>query len=377
MIQASWTLAAILAGLTAAVGITPAHAELGGPGQVTAPAVDQAIAPYISHNGLSGRLSIAGSDTMSPLVSKLAAQFRSLHPNVQIAVEAVGSNTAIREFQLGLSYQRRGDKVRGKGTEGANRVELLASSRELTEEELQGFESNHGYRPTGLPIALDAIALYVHKDNPIRELTLTQLEGIFGKERTRGGAPITEWGEIGVEGSLAKQPIVRYGRDRRSGTRAFFQHVALRDREFRDEVVEQPGSASEIIAIAQDLSGIGYAGVGFQISSVRMVPIARSAGEPGQLPDREQVLSGAYPLGRPLWLYVKMNPKSPLDPLVKDFLLFINSRQGQETVARANFYPLSGQQVSTSLRALGLKQSPVVETTESSEEDRLAATQRR
>lgn len=359
------------------LSMSAARAELGGSGQDSAPDVDQGIAPYTSHNGLSGRLSIAGSDTMNPLILKLATQFRILHPDVQIAVEAVGSNAAIREFQLGHSYQRRGDKVRGKGTEGSNQVEMLASSRELTEEELKGFESNHGFRPTGIPIALDAVALYVHKDNPVRSLTIDQLANLFGQARTDRNTSIIEWSQVGVEGSLAKHPIVRYGRDRRSATRAFFQHVALGGGEFRDDVVEQPGSASEIIAIAQDPSGIGYAGVGFQISSVRMVPIARTAGEPGLWPERAHVSSGAYPLTRPLFLYVKMKLDSALDPMVREFLLFVNSRQGQETVVRASFYPLSDSQVAANLRTLGLNRAAVVDKLDPRGQPALAAAELR
>ena len=339
-------------------------AELEGPTQQADTSVDPAIELYKNHNGLSGRLSIAGSDTMGPLVSKLAAQFMTLHPAVQIAVEGVGSNAAIREFQLGLSYQRRGDKVRGKGTGGSNRVELLASSRDLTEDELNGFASHQGYQPTGIPIAMDAVAIYVHKDNPLQQLTLEQVDAIFGKERKRGQLPITHWGQLGITGAFFAQPCHLYGRDQRSGTRAFFRHLALGDGELRDEVIEQPGSASEIIAIAQDPLAIGYAGVGFQVSSVKTVPIAHRLGESALWPSRENVLSGSYPLSRPLFLYVKKDPTSSLVPLVKEFLLFINSRQGQETVVRANVYPLSAAQVTENLRSLGLQQGAMTDTSE-------------
>ncbi len=350
-------VAVLLAACWALLGLvtsSTARAEVGGAEPGGKLAVDLALAMYTGPRHLSGKLSIAGSDTMSPLMSKLAAQFRNLHPDVQIAVETVGSNAAIREFQLGLSYQRRGDKVRGKGTGGANRVELLASSRPLTEAELQGFESNHGYKPTGVPIAQDAVAIYVHKDNPIAQLTLNQVGALFGQARAGSHPPISNWGQIGVAGTLATQPIVRYGRDRRSGTRAFFQHVALNDAEYREDILEQPGSASEILSIAQDQAGIGYAGVGFQISLVRMVPISQSIDGPAFLPDRDHVRSGAYPLSRPLYLYVKRHPQEPLDPMVQAFLLFIHSRQGQETVGRVNLYPLDHEQVTTNLRTLGL-----------------------
>ncbi|MEK7760105.1 MAG: PstS family phosphate ABC transporter substrate-binding protein [Nitrospirota bacterium] len=337
--------------------------------------LDSTIEPFNhAHNGLTGRLSIAGSDTMNPLVSKLAARFMNNHPGVQIAVEGVGTHAAIREFQLGLSYQRRGDKARGKGTEGANLVELLASSRDLTEDEIAGFERNYGFRPIGIPIAMDALAIYVHTDNSLPQLTLAQLDGIFGQERKRGHPPIVTWRQVGLtEGALAQLPLHLYGRDTRSGTRAVLKHLALLDGEFNKEVIEQPGSASTILAIAQDPLAIGYAGVGFQMPSVRMVPIASKPGEPALLPSQDNVVSEAYPLSRPLYLYVKKSSKEKLDPVVSEFLSFINSRQGQETVGRAGFYPLTGVQVTRNRQALGLSQGTMMATPKRSIDTQRAA----
>ena len=346
------------------------HAGLNGAG---GPTVDPAIEPYTNHNGLHGKLSIAGSDTMRPLISKLSAQFLSLHPGAQIAVEGTGSSAAIREFLLGLSYQRRGDKVQSRGTAGSNAVELLASSRQLTEEEQKGFEFNYGYRPLEVPIALDAVAIYVHKNNPIQRLTLAQIDGIFGKDHKRGQAAISNWSQVGLlESSLAQQPIHLYGRDKRSGTREFFKHVALKDGDLVDTVVEQPGSASEIIAIAQDPLAVGYAGAGFNISDVRQVPIASQPDQSALLPSVDTVTSGTYPLGRSLYLYVKKNPKDKLDPIVAEFLAFVNSRQGQETVARASFYPLTGAQVAKNLQDLGLLKGAMVGTPTKNQEMQFA-----
>lgn len=350
--------------VTAAVCLTAvapdARAEHGGPsnGALT---VDPAIGAYASDNGLSGRLSIAGSDTMRPLVAKLAAHFTAMHLGAQIAVEGTGSGSAVREFLLGISYQRRGDKVRGRGTTGgSNTVELLASSRQLTEDELKGFESNHGHQPLEVPIAMDAVAIYVHRDNPVLELSMEQVDAIFSKDRKRGHSPLTAWKQVGVQTALGDQSIRLYGRDKKSGTRDFFKHVALQDGELKSELLEQPGSASEIIAIAQDPLAIGYAGVGFQVSAVRTVPVAPAAGHPAVQPSVEAVTSGAYPLSRFLYLYVK-DQKGNMAPVVKEFLAFVNSRQGQETVARANLYPLPNTQVAKNRRELGFPPSPLAQ----------------
>lgn len=306
--------------------------------------------------GIGGRVTIAGSDTMQPLMAKLAASFTAFHPKVKFGVEGLGSSQAIREFLLDLSFQRRGDKAGGRGTEGASSSGLLASSRPLTDQEVKGFVSHHGYEPIGIAIAMDAVAIYVHKDNPIERLTLEQVDGMFSSTLKRAkGEHLTTWGQVGLVDQWNRQPIHLYGRNKKSGTREFFRHVALVDGELHDDVQEQPGSASEILAIAHDPFAIGYAGVGFHSSMVRIVPLVAESGGPAVIPNVDTVSNGQYPLARPLYLYVNKDPEGNLDPAVGEFLKFINSRQGQETVARANFYPLTPAQTSENLELLGWK----------------------
>ncbi|MEQ1795372.1 MAG: PstS family phosphate ABC transporter substrate-binding protein [Nitrospira sp.] len=304
--------------------------------------------------GIGGRVTIAGSDTMQPLMAKLAASFMAFQPKAKFGVEGLGSSEAIREFMLDLSFQRRGDKAIGRGTEGTSSVGLLASSRPLTDQEVKGFVSHHGYEPIGIPVAMDAVAIYVHNDNPIGRLNLEQVDGLFSSTLKRAkGEHLTTWGQVGLKDQWGQQPIHLYGRNKKSGTREFFRHVALVDGELHDDVQEQPGSASEILAIARDPLAVGYAGVGFHSSMVRIVPLASGSTDPAILPSAETVSNGQYPLARPLYLYVNKNPNGKLDPVVGEFLKFVNSRQGQETVARANFYPLTAAQISQNLELLG------------------------
>lgn len=315
---------------------------------------DSIAEQYQPAQGISGRVTIVGSDTMQPLMAKLAAAFRSFQPNTKFGVEGQGSSEAIREFMLGLSLQHRGDKSGGKGTQGASSSDLLASSRPLTDQERKGFVSHHGYEPIGIPIAMDAVAIYVHNDNPIEHLTLEQVDGLFSSslKRSKGGR-LTTWGQVGLKDQWSQQPIHLYGRNKKSGTREFFKHVALIDGELRDDVQEQPGSASEILAIAQDPLAVGYAGVGFQGSMVRIIPLTNEADGAAVLPSAESVANGQYPLARPLYLYVNKNQKEKLDPVVWEFVKFVNSRQGQETVARASLYPLTAAQISKNFEILG------------------------
>jgi phosphate transport system substrate-binding protein len=315
---------------------------------------DSIAEQYQPAQGISGRVTIVGSDTMQPLIAKLAAAFRSFQPNTKFGVEGQGSSEAIREFMLGLSLQHRGDKSGGKGTQGASSSDLLASSRPLTDQERKGFVSHHGYEPIGIPIAMDAVAIYVHNDNPIERLTLEQVDGLFSSslKRSKGGR-LTTWGQVGLKDQWSQQPIHLYGRNKKSGTREFFKHVALIDGELHDDVQEQPGSASEILAIAQDPLAVGYAGVGFQGSMVRIIPLTNEADGTAVLPSAESVANGQYPLARPLYLYVNKNQKQKLDPVVWEFVKFVNSRQGQETVARASLYPLTAAQISKNFELLG------------------------
>jgi phosphate transport system substrate-binding protein len=181
--------------------------------------------------------------------------------------------------------------------------------------------------------------------------------GASGKRNHAGGS-ISTWGQAGLKDGWNRQPIHLYGRGKKSGTRDFFKHVALLDGELKPEVQEQPGSASEVLAVAQDPLAIGYASTGYQTSFVRMVPLAERAGARFVMPSEESVKDGSYPLARPLYLYIHKNPKEKLEPVVAEFLNFINSRQGQEAVARSNFYPLSGMQIAKNREQLG--QSDVV-----------------
>jgi phosphate transport system substrate-binding protein len=316
--------------------------------------LDPALSAYVPVNGLAGRVSLAGSDTMAPLMTKLVAHFTREHPDTTFAVESVPDDQAVREFLLGISYQRRGDKVTGVGTEGASHAALLTSSRPLSEKERKGFAFNHGYEPLEIAIAMDAVAIYVNKENPITGLTLEQVDAIFSTTPQRGMQSLSTWGQAGLQDTWSQQPIHVYGREKDSGTRYFFEHMALLGGKLKSSVQEKAGTASEILAIAQDRLAIGYAGSGYNTSFVRMVPLAHHAGAHYIHPSAESVQNHSYPLARPLLLYVNKNPRNKFDPVVEEFLKFVYSRQGQEVVARANFYPLTSTQVTEHRQNLGL-----------------------
>lgn len=311
---------------------------------------------YEPVKGLEGRLTITGSDTMGPLLDQLAFEFGRLYayPKVSVFVEHPGSALAIREFLVGFSQQRRGDKARSFGHAAAGEVSILASSRLLSPEERGRFQSRYGHEVMEVPIAEDAVALYVHKDNPIQQLTMEQVDAIFSITRKAGGAQdIRTWGQLGLNGDWQRQPIHLHGRDNRSGTREFFIQAALQEGALKPEVQEAPGSASEVLAIARDPLAIGYAGIGFQGSFVKAVSLAPRADQPAVMPSAESVVNKTYPLRRTLYLYVNQDPNQTFDdPLLQEFLKFVNSREGQQMVAKAQLYPLSKEQMEKNLAVI-------------------------
>ncbi|MGE3151702.1 MAG: PstS family phosphate ABC transporter substrate-binding protein [Nitrospiraceae bacterium] len=324
----------------------PSQAEQSGP--YAALTVDADRPRYAPQSYVSGGFKVRGSDTMHPLMTRLASEFQRRQPKVTIEIRTGGSAKAIAEF---LEVPPVGRIVLKE--ERSSQVVLVATSRELLDTEVKQFSSQHGYEPTAIPVAVDAVALYVHKDNPLPGLTLDQVDAMFSTTHHRGyQSPLTEWGQLGLESGWEKASIRLYGRDRKSGTRGFFQEHVLGGGEFSPLVHEQPGAASVILALSRDQLGIGYSGLGLLASSVRAIPLAEHEGRPFITPSYSTVADQSYPLRRVLYLYVDQSPASALPPAAQEFLTFIASREGQETVVRAGFYPLpfpQAERVSASL----------------------------
>ena len=316
------------------------------------PVLDSSIGSYQTATPVSGRMVIAGSDTMQPIIVKLASAFHQWHPGVKVVVQGGGSYAGVKGFIINQATIRRGD-AKPSGHLVSGHVALFAASSPMSDEDRKDFNSRYGYDVTEIPIAMDAVAIYVNAQNPIKGLTLDQVDAIFGKDRKRGyRADITKWSEVGLEEGWSSSPIHLYGRDKKSGTRTFFINEVLNGGAMKGEVVEEPGSASEILDISRDQLGMGYAGIGFQASTVRVVPLAKTAASEFVPPTAEAATSGAYPLARYLYLYAKKSPGSALEADVLEFLKFVNSREGQETIVRAGFFPLPAGQIAKNLQSL-------------------------
>jgi phosphate transport system substrate-binding protein len=296
-------------------------------------AVDAAIAPYQKTSGVSGNINSVGSDTMNNLMTLWGETFQKLYPNVKIQVEGKGSSTAPPALIAGTS-------------------QFGPMSRAMKPTEIDQFEQKYGYKPTQIRTSYDALAIFVNKDNPITKLTLAQADGIFSKTRKRGGKEIKTWGDLGLTGDWASRPISLYGRNSASGTYGFFKEHTLAGGDYKDTVKEQPGSASVVQGVTEDRFGIGYSGIGYKTSGVKAVPLAEKDGSPVSDGNYGDVVSGKYPLNRFLFLYINRAPGKPLDPLVKEFVKLIESKEGQQVVVKDGYLPLSAEIVKQELAKL-------------------------
>jgi phosphate transport system substrate-binding protein len=282
--------------------------------------VDAGLKAYAKTSGVSGNVSSVGSDTMNNLMTLWGEAFSKMYPNVKIQVEGKGSSTAPPALIAGTA-------------------QFGPMSRPMKPTEIDQFEKKHGYKPTMLRTAYDALAVYVNKDNPVDKLTLQQVDAVFSKTRKRGGKNVATWGQLGLTGDWAGRPLSLYGRNSASGTYGFFKEVALSNGDYRDTVKEQPGSASVVQGVTEDRFGIGYSGVGYKTSGVKVVPLV-DKGAPSD-GDYAEVLANKYPLARFLYIYVNKAPGKPVDPLVKEFVRLIFSKEGQEVVVKDGYYPVS------------------------------------
>jgi phosphate transport system substrate-binding protein len=299
--------------------------------QAQALRVDPALTAYQRASGVSGSLNSIGSDTMNNMMTLWAETFRKFYPNVKIQVEGKGSSTAPPALIAGTS-------------------QFGPMSRPMRAAEIDQFEARFGYKPTELKTSYDALAVYVNKDNPIEKLTLAQVEAIFGKSRRRGYRQnIATWGQLGLTGDWANRPISLYGRNSASGTYGFFKEHVLRNGDYKDSVKEQPGSASVVQGVTEDRYGIGYSGIGYRTSGVKLVPLAENERSPYSDGNYADVQSGKYPLWRFLLIYVNAAPNRPLDPLIGEFIKLMYSKEGQEAVVKDGYMPLTARQAQDEL----------------------------
>ncbi|WP_445372014.1 PstS family phosphate ABC transporter substrate-binding protein [Methylomonas sp. HW2-6] len=319
-----------LKSLVMGLGIASA-ALLAGEAAAAPATLDAALPEYSAASGISGNLSSVGSDTLANLMTLWAEEFGKIYPNVNIQIQAAGSSTAPPALTEGTSN-------------------LGPMSRKMKDNEIDDFESKYGYKPTAIPVAIDALAVFVNKDNPVKGLSIPQVDAIMSSTRKCGGAnDITTWGQAGLTGAWASRPIQLYGRNSVSGTYGFFKDEALCKGDFKSNVNEQPGSASVVQSVTTSANGIGYSGIGYSTSGVRAVALSHKDGEAFIEATPENATSGAYPLSRFLYVYVNKKPNEPLAPLEKEFIKMVLSKTGQQVVIKDGYIPLPAKAVEKAL----------------------------
>ncbi len=283
----------------------------------TSPLPDYKVA-----SGISGNLSSVGSDTLANLMTLWAEEFKRAYPNVNIQIQAAGSSTAPPALTEATSN-------------------LGPMSRKMKDKEIEAFEARYGYKPTAIPVAIDALAVYVHKDNPISGMSIAQVDAVFSSTRKCGNnEDITRWGQMGLEGAWAMRDIQIFGRNSVSGTYGYFKKKALCKGDYKNTVNEQPGSASVVQSVSTSINGIGYSGIGYKTASVRAVPLSKKAGGEAIAATPENAVDGSYPLSRFLYVYVNKTPNKPLAPLEREFIKLVYSAQGQAVVVKDGYIPL-------------------------------------
>lgn len=315
--------------LTAAVSVLAL-----GTSMASAQTIDPNLPTYEAVSGVSGNLTSIGSDTLNNLMTLWSEGFRSFYPNVAIQIQGAGSGTAPPALIEGTA-------------------QFGPMSRPMRGTEIEEFEARFGYEPLPMRGAIDAIGVFVHRDNPVTCVSLQQIDAIFSSTRAGGAdAPITTWGELGAEGEWADRPIAMYGRNSASGTFGYFREVALFGGDYSPEVREQPGSSTVIQGVAADLGGIGYSGVGYGTADVRALEIR---GDDGICYSTDDAPEGTYPIARFLYVYMNVDPNAELEPLRAEFVRYVYSQQGQNDVVRSGFFPVTARIADLDLEAFGLK----------------------
>ena len=299
-------------------------------------AVDSDLPEYQKISGVSGNLSSVGSDTLANMMTFWAEEFKRTYPNVNVQIQAAGSSTAPPAL-----------------VEATSNVGPM--SRKMKSREIEAFEKRYGYKPTAVRVAIDALAVFVHKDNPIKGLSIAQVDAIFSSNRKCGAEDNADrWADLGLTGAWSGKDIQLYGRNSVSGTYGYFKKKALCKGDFKNTVNEQPGSASVVQSVSASLNGIGYSGIGYKTSGVRALPLAKKNGTNYVEASTENAINKTYPLSRFLYVYVNKHPNKPLSPMEAEFLRMVLSQSGQNIVEKDGYIPLSNKVISKELAKLGL-----------------------
>ena len=284
--------------------------------------VDARLADFRRVDKLDGKIRSIGSSTLSNLMNRWAEAFKLLYPNVEVDITGGGSGMALAALL-------------------ENRADLAPMSRPMNAKEMNDFQAKFGYPPTRITVALDAIAIYVNKTNPLEALTLTQLDSVFSASHKRGGESIKTWGQLGLSGEWANLEIQPKGPAITHGMYSVFKEMVMENGDFRFDLKSELVSTSIVQNVGAEKSAIGFASYFFSSRRTRPLALSTTKSGPYFLPTQQNCLAGKYPLARFLYVYVNKKPGATLNAATGQFLGFICSKQGQETSAKEGNYPLN------------------------------------
>lgn len=321
--------------MVAILGVCMATAIWNQPTSALAQKVDPKLPSYKPVPGLSGQIKSVGSDSMNPLMLLWTEKFKEYYKGVRTEVEGQGSSKAMPAL------------IEGAASFGP-------MSRDAKPNEIADFEKKYGYKPVLLPTSIDLLAVYVHRDNPLTEISIPEIDAIFSSTRKQGHDEITKWGQLGLTGPFENEAITIFSRNAASGTYGFFKEKALGNGDYRSTVNEQQGSTSVISGVGGNKFAIGYSGIGFKTAEVKALALSPKKGEPAIEPNAENAYSGKYPLARFLYLAVNVKPKTKLDPVRREFIKFVLSKEGQELAVKEGSFPVDAKTATNALNLVGI-----------------------
>ena len=267
---------------------------------------------------------ITGSDTMVNLVQAWAENYKTKRPDIAVQVAGGGSGVGIAGLIDGI-------------------LDIAASSREIEPGEVERATERNGVKPSEFKVALDGLAIYTHRSNPIEQISIEELADIYGE-----GGSILKWSQLGIHNpSCRSDEIIRVSRQNNSGTYVYFREALLgTSRELKMGSIDQSGSKDVVVLVSRTPCAIGYSGMAYVIPEVKRLRLSQKKGDPAVFPSAETAIDGTYALARPLYLYTRETPKGA----VLEFLDWVLGEEGQKLVNDIGYVPVNSSPAGTTTR---------------------------
>jgi phosphate transport system substrate-binding protein len=315
-------------------GVMPLLGRLNAQSVQVRAAVSEALPHYQPAVALNSPLDIPCTDALTDLGEEWNRDFRKFHPAGKLVFQPKLSAEAVTALQAGTAP-------------------LVILAREMLAGEMKAFQDKYGYLPMRIPVCMDATIIFVNKANPITAISMQQLDAIYSKNRLGGApAPVVVWGDLGVQGELAKRPINAYARAEGTATRASFATQCLLKGPYRPGIIDREDSSALAEAVSTDAAGIGFGPMASWFATNKTLPVVPYAGTEARYPTQELVTSSKYPMPRMFYAYLNRAPGQIVPPAVNEALHYILAQEGQNMVADVGLLPGPVEFMSIALKRL-------------------------